>query len=126
MHNLRRQLMLDAFRVADLCAMAMAFGLALLVSAGTPSPDDPAAFFAVRIKLSNALLFMGFAVLWHMILKARGLYRSRRIGLLVSEWWDVAKAVALGTLILAGLAFAAQLAAVDRGFLPEGWCRHEP
>ena len=109
--------MLDAFRVADLCAMTVAFGLALLMSAGAESPDNLVAFFAVRIKLSNALLFMGFAVLWHMILRTRGLYRSRRIGLLVSEWWDVAKAVALGTLILAGLAFAAQLAAVDRGFL---------
>ena len=117
MQNLRRRLLLDAFRVADLCAMTAAFGLALLVSAGAASPNNPAEFLAVRIKLSNALLFMGFAVLWHVIFRARGLYRSRRIGLLVSEWWDIAKAVALGTLILAGLAVALRLVAVDRRFL---------
>ena len=117
MQPLRRRLLLDAFRVADLCVMTAAFGLALLVSAGTASPNNPTEFLAVRIKLSNAFLFMGFAVLWHVIFRARGMYRSRRIGLLVSEWWDIAKAVAFGTLILAGLALVLRLAAVDRRFL---------
>jgi len=117
MQPLRRRLLLDAFRAADLCAMTAAFGLALLVSAGAASPNNPAEFLAVRIKLSNALLFMGFAALWHVIFRARGLYRSRRIGLLVSEWWDIAKAVALGALILAGLAVVLRLIAVDRRFL---------
>src|SRR5512136_1113508 len=117
MQNLRRRLLLDAFRMADLCAMSVAFGLALLVSADAASPNNPTEFLAVRIKLSNALLFLGFAVLWHIIFRARGLYRTRRIGLLVSEWWDVAKAVALGTVILAGLAVVLRLIAVDRHFL---------
>jgi len=117
MQSLRRRLLLDAFRVADLCVMSGAFGLALLVSAGSASPNNPAEFLAVRIKLSNALLFLGFAALWHVIFRARGLYRSRRIGLLVSEWWDIAKAVALGTLIFAGLALVLRLVAVDRRFL---------
>ena len=117
MQPLRRRLLLDAFRVADLCVMSAAFGLALLVSAGVASPNNPAAFLAVRIRLSNIILFAGFALLWHVIFRARGLYRSRRIGLLVSEWWDIAKAVALGTLILAGLGLVLRLAAVDRRFL---------
>lgn len=117
MQDLRRRFLLDAFRAADLCVMGAAFGLALLASADEESPTNPAEFFAVRIKLSNALLFMAFAVLWHVIFRARGLYRSRRIGLLVSEWWDIAKAVALGTLFLAGLGLVLRLAAVDRHFL---------
>jgi len=117
MQNLRRRLLLDAFRAADLCAMTAAFGLALLVSAQTASPNNPAEFLAVRIKMSNILLFVGFAALWHVIFRVRGLYRSRRIGLLVAEWWAIAKAVALGTLILAGLALVLRLVAVDRRFL---------
>jgi FlaA1/EpsC-like NDP-sugar epimerase len=117
MQTLRRRLLLDAFRVADLCAMSAALGLALLVSAGLARPDNPTEFLAVRIKLSNALLFLGFAILWHVIFRARGLYRSRRIGLLVSEWWEVAKAVALGTLILAAMGLVLHLVAVDRRFL---------
>ena len=67
MQPLRRRLLLDAFRAADLCAMTAAFGLALLVSAQTSSPNNPAEFLAVRIKLSNVLLFAGYAVLWHVI-----------------------------------------------------------
>jgi exopolysaccharide biosynthesis polyprenyl glycosylphosphotransferase len=63
------------------------------------------------------LLFIGFAVLWHVIFRVRGLYRSRHIGLLVSEWWEVAKATALGTFVLAGLSVALPLRAVDRQFL---------
>jgi len=117
MQPLRRRLLLDAFRVADLCVMTAAFGLAMLVSAGAASPNNPAAFLAVRIKLSNAILFMGLMALWHVIFKARGLYRSRRIGLLASECWDIGKAVALGTLILSGMAVVLRLEAVDRRFL---------
>ncbi len=42
----------------------------------------------------------GFAVFWHFIFRFFGLYRSRRIGLLSSDWWDVTKAVSVGTLVL--------------------------
>ena len=117
MDRLKRQLLLDAFRVADALVMAGAFATALLVTAEEASPQNPAEFLAVRIKVSNALLFLGFLLAWHLVFRLRGLYRSRRIGLLASEWWDVAKAVALGTLLLSGLAMLLRLQAVDRGFL---------
>ena len=117
MHNLRRQLLLDAFRVADALVMGFAFAMALLVTADQASPNNPAEFLAVRVKVSNALLFLGFVLAWHLIFRMRGLYRSRRIGLVVSEWWDIAKAVSLGTLLLSGLALLLHLEAVDRGFL---------
>jgi exopolysaccharide biosynthesis polyprenyl glycosylphosphotransferase len=117
MQSLTRRLLLNSFRVLDLCAMAFAFGLALVVQAGLANPGNPIVFLAVRIKLSNAILFGGFTVLWHAIFKLRGLYRSRLIGLVVSEWWEVAKAVSLGTIVLAGLAVVVPLKAVDRRFL---------
>jgi exopolysaccharide biosynthesis polyprenyl glycosylphosphotransferase len=117
MHNLRRRLLLDAFRVADALVMGFAFAAALLFTADKASPNNPAEFLAVRVKVSNALLFLGFVLAWHLIFRLRGLYRSRRIGLVVSEWWDVAKAVALGTLLVSGLALLLHLEAVDRTFL---------
>lgn len=117
MHSLRRQLLLSAFRVADALVMGFAFAMALLITAETVSPHNPAEFLSVRVKISNALLFLGFVLAWHLIFRVRGLYRSRRIGLLVSEWWDVARAVALGTLLLSGLALLLRLDAVDRSFL---------
>lgn len=117
MHNLRRQLLLDVFRVADAFVMGFAFATALLFTAGQASPNNPAEFLAVRVKVSNALLFLGLMLAWHLIFRLRGLYRSRRIGLVVSEWWEIAKAVGLGTLLLSGLALLLHLEAVDRSFL---------
>ncbi len=117
MQNLRRRLLLDAFRAADLCAMAVAFGLTLLVSADLASPNDPTEFLAVRVKVSNALLFLGFAVFWHVILRAQGLYKTQHVRLLGSEWWEITKAVALGTVVLAALSGVLHLIAVDRRFL---------
>jgi exopolysaccharide biosynthesis polyprenyl glycosylphosphotransferase len=117
MNSLKRRLLLNAFRVADALVMAAAFAIALFVTAEQASPHNPAEFLAVRIKVSNALLFLGFVVAWHLTFRLRGLYRSRRIGLAVSEWWDVAKAVGLGALLLSGLALLLRLEAVDRRFL---------
>jgi len=117
MDSLKRRLLLDAFRVADALVMGAAFAMALLVTAEQASPHNPAEFLSVRVKVSNALLFLGFVLAWHLIFRLRGLYRSRRIGLMVSEWWNVAKAVALGTLLLSGLALLLRLQAVDRSFL---------
>jgi exopolysaccharide biosynthesis polyprenyl glycosylphosphotransferase len=117
MHSLKRRLLLDAFRVADALVMGAAFVIALLVTAEQASPQNPADFLAVRVKVSNALLFIGLVLAWHLIFRLQGLYRSRRIGLVVSEWWDAAKAVALGTLLLSALALLLRLEAVDRGFL---------
>lgn len=117
MHDLRRKLLLDAFRVADVLVMGFAFAVALLFTADQASPNNPAEFLSVRVKVSNALLFVGLVLAWHLVFRVRGLYLSRRIGLLVSEWWELTKAIALGTLLLAALGLVFHLEAVDRGFL---------
>ena len=117
MHNLRRRLLLDALRAADVAAMAAAFGGALYASAEHALAGDVSRFLLYRVKLQNALLVVLFAFAWHLIMSSRGLYRSHRIGLIVSEWWEVTKAVTLGVLLLAGLALVFELQAVDRTFL---------
>jgi hypothetical protein len=87
MYNLRRKLLLDAFRVADVLVMGFAFAAALLFTAEATSPHNPAEFLAIRVKVSNALLFLGLLLAWHLIFRLRGLYRSRRIGLVVYVLW---------------------------------------
>jgi exopolysaccharide biosynthesis polyprenyl glycosylphosphotransferase len=121
MDSLRRRLLLDAFMAADLVVMALAFALGLLASAETASPGNPSEFLSLRIKVSNALLFLGYVLVWHLIFRVRGLYQSRRIGLRIAEWWDIARAISLGTLVLAGLALVFNLTAVTRRFLVVFW-----
>jgi FlaA1/EpsC-like NDP-sugar epimerase len=58
-----------------------------------------------------------FAATWHIVFTAFGLYRSRRLGLITDEWWDIVKAVGLGTLVLAGSATVFSLSAVSGVFV---------
>jgi exopolysaccharide biosynthesis polyprenyl glycosylphosphotransferase len=116
MRHLKRQILLNAFRFADVAVMALAFTIGLVASAERMSMDFEQ-FLAVRIKLSNILLFIGFAVIWHLIFISQDLYRSRRIGLIKVEWWDVTKAVLLGTLVLAAIALLFRITAIGRTFL---------
>ncbi len=116
MPHFKRQILLNAFRFADVAVMAIAFTLALVVSAERMSMEFEE-FLAVRVKLSNILLFIGFALIWHLNCSSQGLYRSRRIGLIRMEWWEVTKAVAFGTLLLAALALLFRMFAIGRTFL---------
>lgn len=117
LHDLRRRLLLDALRLGDVVVMAVAFALGFALSAYQLSPGQMLEFLSIRVRLSNILLFLGFALAWHVILQSQGLYRSRRLASIFSEWWDIGKAVALGTLLLASLALVLSLSAVNRVFL---------
>ena len=101
MHELRRRILLNFIRVTDLAVMAIAFGVALLIAGQSlQEAGSLNEFFAVRITLLNFLFFMGWLVVWHLILKSFGLYRTRRAGVMAAEWWGVTKAAAVGTLLL--------------------------
>jgi len=117
MHEARRRLLLNCLRTADLAVMTAAFAAALVFSGQVVEGYPVDEFLTVRVKLLNFVFFAGYAVLWNIIFGAFGLYRSRRAGLMTTEWWDVAKAVAVGTLILSGLAMVFDFSAVNRGFI---------
>jgi exopolysaccharide biosynthesis polyprenyl glycosylphosphotransferase len=96
-------------------AFAVAVGLALsgqLTYSGTLAD-----FFAVRIKLVNFAFILGFALFWHLLYRSFGLYRTRRVGLLSGDWWDITKAVSVGTLILLGLGSILDFQAVNGIFI---------
>ena len=112
-----RRISPNALRGADLALMAAAFLVALVASAHQGSPMEVTEFLAVRIKLSNLLLFVVFAAAWHLIFASCGLYRSHRIGQMAGEWWEIAKAVALGTALLSVAAVVLDVSAVTRTFL---------
>ena len=116
MPHFKRQILLNAFRFADVAVMAIAFIIAMAASAERVSVDFEQ-FLAVRVKLSNILLFIGFAIVWHLIFISQDLYRSRRIGLIKVEWWEVTKAVVLGTLLLSAVTLFFKISAINRTFL---------
>lgn len=117
MPSLRRRVLLGFLRVSDLAAMAVAVFAGLALSGQLTYSGTLTEFLAVRVKLINFGFIIGFALVWYMIFRFFGLYRSRRIGQLSSDWWDTIKAVSVGTLILSGLAPILEFQAVNRVFV---------
>ena len=78
MVNIRRQILLNAFKLFDMIIMVVAFG-----AATTPIVESHsiafAEFFAMRVKVGNILIFMGLLLVWHLLFSACGLYASRRL-----------------------------------------------
>jgi len=97
--------------------MTLAFGLAFVVSSEQTTFEGFQEFLAVRIKLSNFLLFFGFCAAWGLIFRSFGLYHSFRIGRRSLELWNVTKAVAVGTALIAVAALAFDISAISRRFL---------
>lgn len=116
MQDFRRQILLNGYCASDVLVMAVAFSIAFAFSAQQTNLNFEE-FLSVRIKLTNLLLFVCFAIAWYLIFRCHGLYRSRRIGQIKAEWWEVTKSVTLGTLLLSTIAFLADISAVDRAFL---------
>ena len=117
MSQFRRRLLLELFRTADLAVMILALTVASVISSQAGDLDSLKGFLALRVKLSNFLLFASYAATWHFICRFNGLYRSHRIGSKRSEWVDVTKAITLGSLVLACLALLFDLSAVTREFM---------
>jgi exopolysaccharide biosynthesis polyprenyl glycosylphosphotransferase len=101
MTSFRRRVLLNAFKLFDVCVMAVSFALAALpvsyYSAGVSFTN----FLSMRVKMRNLLLFLLFAFLWHVVFSAFGLYQSKRLGGRKQEALDVLKVVLLGTVLIA-------------------------
>jgi exopolysaccharide biosynthesis polyprenyl glycosylphosphotransferase len=118
---LRRQILLRAFKYADLLIMAFSF---LLAASAVFSEFDTVSFvqfLSMRIKVENFVLFVAFLTLWHVIFSAFGLYDSRRVSSQLAELVDVVKATFVGTLtiFIAGIAFS--IAVINPVFIVIFW-----
>jgi exopolysaccharide biosynthesis polyprenyl glycosylphosphotransferase len=112
MSNLRRQILLNAFKLWDIGLMLLAFLVAAVAVLGQSHAVTLSEFFAMRVKIQNFLIFSLFLFAWHLAFSMFGLYASRRLGERRKEAIDVLKATTLGTaIVLAGsLVFGVTLA----------------
>ncbi|MBI4643509.1 MAG: sugar transferase [Deltaproteobacteria bacterium] len=62
--------------------------------------DRRLAAIALRLKVTNMILFLGFALIWHALFSRFGLYHSRRLSTRQAEVIDAITATSLGTLVL--------------------------
>ncbi len=117
MLELKRQSDFGVLRAADLSALVIALGAALVLSGQSAQTGGLAEFFAMRISLVNFIVLGGFALTWCLVFKLSGLYRPQSNALVMSECWSVIKAVSIGTVILSAFALVLDLSAVNGIFL---------
>lgn len=100
MSNIRRQILLNVFKLFDMVIMMAAFGVATALLLRESQSVTFAEFFAMRVKIGNFLIFSGLLVVWHLLFTSCGLYASRRLLRRSAEMADLVKATCLATLLL--------------------------
>jgi len=97
---MRRQILLNAFKLLDMTILMVAFGAAALLLLRASHSVSFAEFFAMRVKVVNFLIFCGLLVLWHLVFCSCGLYASRRLSRRSAEIEDILKATFFATALL--------------------------
>jgi exopolysaccharide biosynthesis polyprenyl glycosylphosphotransferase len=121
MNNVRRRLLLNAFRLFDLGLMILAFMVAALSVLQQNSVVTITEFFSMRVKIQNFAIFALLVFAWHLIFSLTGLYVSRRLSNRRGEVVDVIKATSLGTLVILLGAIVFHVTLVTSVFLALFW-----
>jgi exopolysaccharide biosynthesis polyprenyl glycosylphosphotransferase len=109
-----------AFTAADVSILALA-GIAGWLQA-QPDPWTALRLLpSLRPASTDLLLAAGVVFLWHYVFRTQGLYRSRRMGLIMAEWWDITRAASFGTLMLAGLVVLFDRGLLSRAYVVTFW-----
>jgi exopolysaccharide biosynthesis polyprenyl glycosylphosphotransferase len=100
MGNIRRQILLNVFKLFDMVLMVAAFGAAAVLMLRSNQSVTVAEFFEMRVKIGNFLIFSTLLVVWHLLFSTFGLYASRRLSRRSAEIADSLKATFFATLLL--------------------------
>lgn len=106
MTTLKRKAFDNVTRVLDISVMLISFTLALYLNAPEEIPADPVGFFSYKFTLLN---FSALAILvwgWLYLFARFGLYDSRRFTGILTEWFDIVKAVTVGSMLVGAVSTA--------------------
>lgn len=121
MTNLRRKAIDNVTRVLDVAVMLVAFMVSLYLNAPEDIPTDIVGFLSYKFSLIN---FIALALLvwgWLYLFSRFGLYDARRFTSIITEWFDIVKAVSVGVMLLAALSVTFGRRHVDQSVLFTFW-----
>jgi exopolysaccharide biosynthesis polyprenyl glycosylphosphotransferase len=121
MTSVRRQILLKMFMLLDPGMLTFSFLVAAVLTWHLTEFTSFAAFFSMRIKLLNLLVFLGLFYCWHLIFSAVGLYGSRRLGERKEELVIVLKATFAGALVLGFVAAFFRVKMITPTFIAVFW-----
>ena len=96
----RRKILLDALKLFDLAAVGGYFLFAAWISYKGMKGISFEQVLAMRIKVSNLLIFVIFLLVWHGLFSFFKLYHSRRLTTIQEDLLQIIKAVTFGTFVL--------------------------
>ena len=121
----KRKLLLDSLKLFDLFLMLGSFAFSMLVVSSGLRFSSFQELLAMRTKLSNFAIFLGFMVSWHIIFSLFELYHSKRLSSAHREAIDVAKATTAGAAVLLVGALVFNIRLVTPVFLVFFWAGHD-
>jgi exopolysaccharide biosynthesis polyprenyl glycosylphosphotransferase len=121
MTNFHRQILIKMFMLLDPSLLTFSFMVAAVPTWHLTEFTSFAAFFSMRIKLLNILVFLGLFYFWHIIFSALGLYGSRRLGDRKEEAVVVLKATSAGALVLGFVAIFFRVQMITPDFIAVFW-----
>ncbi len=121
MTNFRRQILLKMFMLLDPSLLTLSYVAAAVGTWHLTEFTSFAAFFSMRIKLSNLIVFLALFYVWHAIFSAYGLYGTRRLAGRTEEVWVVVKAATAGTLVLGFVATFLRVEMITPTFIATFW-----
>jgi len=119
--TIRRQLLLNALKLLDLCLMIFGFGLATVAVSTSSNTGSLAEFLAMRVKIGNFLIFAACLLSWHVVLLSFQLYASHRLSRRRDEALDILKAASVGTFLLLVVAVVFRIHMVTGTFILVFW-----
>ena len=121
MLTLRRQILFNAFKLFDLAGVLLWFLLAAAAEAHTTGDVSFVDFLAVRIKVQNFAIFIGFLFAWHAIFTSFDLYQSKRLASRKRELLDVVKATTLVAMVIVAAGMMFRIRMVNPVFISVFW-----
>lgn len=121
MTTLKRKAFDNVTRVTDILVMLVSFTFALYLHAPEDIPADLVGFFSYKFSLMN---FIALAIMvwgWLYLFARFGLYDSRRFTGILTEWFDVVKAVTIGSMLVGAVSVAFGRGHVDQNVLLTFW-----
>lgn len=99
MLRFRRKLLLNLFKLSDVCILIVGLVLALWFATAHVKEITLTEVLSIRIRIAHLVSLLTMTYLWQMIYRSFRLYDSRRIGNKIQEWKDVTKATTTATAI---------------------------
>jgi FlaA1/EpsC-like NDP-sugar epimerase len=119
--EVRRVALLRLAKLFDLTAVSLTFVIALAIGSGAASWPTLANVFAMRIEISNILIFGVYIAVCASIFSACGLYRSHRFSSSIRRAREVLLAVSLISVIIFILRVPLALSFASNKFLLIFW-----